>query len=54
MFQSSKFNKDISKWDVSGVKDMSGMFWYYKFNIDISKWDISNVENKDNMFRKNT
>jgi surface protein len=36
MFAWSKFTGDISKWDVSNVRDMSKMFKYSKFNGDIS------------------
>ena len=46
----SKFNGDISEWDVSNVKDMTGMFKESKFNGDISAWDVSNVENMERMF----
>ena len=34
MFFTSKFNGDISKWDVSNVTDMSGMFYVSEFNGD--------------------
>ena len=50
MFDSSKFNGDISKWDVSNVTDMSWMFAYSKFNKDISQWDVSNVTDIHDMF----
>ena len=50
LFNSSKFNGDISKWDVSNVKDMDSMFFESKFNQDISNWDVSNVENMTLMF----
>ena len=43
MFSESKFNGDISKWDVSNVQDMSAMFYDSNFNRDISNWNISNV-----------
>ena len=46
----SLFNGDISKWDVSNVETMCGMFWDSKFNGNISKWDVSNVENMSTMF----
>ena len=46
------FNGDISKWDVSNVKDMEGMFRGSKFNGDISKWNVSNVEDMSVMFDK--
>jgi surface protein len=47
MFYNAKaFNQDISKWDVSNVKDMSFMFYDAEsFNEDISNWDVSNVTN---------
>jgi hypothetical protein len=44
------FNGDISKWDVSNVKDMSRMFERSDFNGDISKWDVSKVKNMRKMF----
>jgi surface protein len=50
------FNKwDISKWDVSSVKDMSSMFLgATSFNRDISKWDVSSVVTMTAMFRWTT
>jgi surface protein len=36
MFAWSKFTGDISKWDVSNVRDMSKMFNNSIFNGDIS------------------
>ena len=53
MFTYSKFNGDISNWDVSNVKSMQEMFYNSKFtgeNGDISKWDVSNVKDMDYMF----
>ena len=44
------FNGDISKWDVSNVKYMNGMFCNSAFNGDISKWDVSNVTNMISLF----
>ena len=41
MFARSKFNGDISGWDVSRVENMSAMFNDSKFNKNISKWDVS-------------
>jgi surface protein len=44
VFWASKFNGDISNWDVSNVKDMSKMFEDNKFfNSDISRWNPKNV-----------
>ena len=53
LFFKSKFNGDISNWDVSNVKNMESMFYYSQFtceNGDISKWDVSNVQYMDYMF----
>ena len=45
------FNGDISRWNVSNVKNMGWMFWECKkFNCDISDWDVSNVEKMISMF----
>ena len=46
----SKFNGDISQWDVSNVSNMTNMFCKSKFNGDISQWDVSNVSNMTGMF----
>ena len=47
----NKFNGDISKWDVSAVTTMQGMFnGASAFNGDISKWDVSSVTNMGFMF----
>ena len=45
----------ISKWDVSGVTDMSSLFehGYGKFNEDIGNWDVSNVTDMSCMFKSN-
>ena len=44
-------NIDISKWDVSKVKDMDSMFQDCNdFNCDLSNWDVSKVENMEFMF----
>jgi len=46
-----RFNGDISKWDVSRVTNMLGMFAYAKkFNGDISKWSVSRVTTFEDMF----
>ena len=45
-----KFNGDISKWNVSNVSDMQGMFVYSEFNKDISGWDVSSVTDMGGMF----
>jgi hypothetical protein len=45
-----EFNGDISRWDVSRVKNMSSMFYKSKFNGKISGWDVSRVEDMSYMF----
>jgi len=44
------FNGDISRWDVSNVVDMSGMFYCSPFNGNIELWDVSNVVDMSSMF----
>ena len=51
LFNNSKFNRDIRKWDVSNVTNMREMFWYSKFKQDISGWDVSKVEDFTDMFK---
>merc|ERR1712238_378241 len=44
-------NGDVSKWDVSSVTDMTGMFDEApEFNGDVSKWDVSSVIDMTHMF----
>ena len=50
LFQHSKFNGDISKWNTSKVTSMFAMFADSTFNNDISNWNVSNVEDMENMF----
>ena len=51
LFRESKFNGDISKWDVSNVKTMDYMFkGCENLDCDLSKWNISNVVDTTNMF----
>ena len=46
-------NFDISKWDVSKVRDMSYMLYECElFDCDLSNWDVSNVKNMDFMFTR--
>ena len=50
-YSASKFNSDISKWDVSRVTTMHAMFYSAsQFNSDISKWDVSKVTDMKEMF----
>ena len=46
----TKFNGDISLWDVSHIKYMGFLFKGIKFEGDISNWDVSNVEDMSYMF----
>ena len=50
-YDKTRFNEDISSWDVSNVTDMSDAFLSNKkFNQDIGSWDVSNVKNMSRMF----
>ena len=40
MFDRSKFNCDISNWNVSNVENMYRMISNSRFNQDISNWKI--------------
>jgi surface protein len=47
----TKYNYNVSKWDVSNAKNMGHMFSSCKnFNCDLSKWNVSKVESMDGMF----
>lgn len=47
----TKFNGDLSEWDVSNVTSLHGTFYnVYKFSSDLSGWDVSNVKNMAYMF----
>ena len=51
MFCLPNFNGNISKWDVSNVTIMDGMFMMAKkFNQDISKWNIAKAPYSKNIF----
>ena len=50
LFSYSKFNGDISSWNVSNVTNMHFMFSHSKFNGNISSWDVSNVTDMSFMF----
>ena len=44
-------NIDISQWNVSRVRDMTGLFYNCKnFNCDLSQWKVNNVELMQSMF----
>ena len=60
MFRKTKFEGDLSHWNVSKVTDMSLMFAHDdeygadfdppEFHSDLSHWDVSNVTNMRFMF----
>jgi len=50
LFEGSKFNGNISNWNVACVKNMDSMFYGSHFNGDISKWSVSAVTNMERMF----
>jgi len=63
MFAGADFTGDLSDWDVSGVKNMVGMFSSvlldngYEFDVisssftgDLSKWNVSSVTDMSSMF----
>ena len=50
MFCDSKFNGDISVWNVSKVTNMFEMFYDSDFNGDISNWNISSDTDTTDMF----
>jgi surface protein len=52
--EDTAFNSDISRWDVSNVRTMEGMFLGTGFNVDISGWNVSKVENMKSMFLQAT
>jgi len=50
-FNDNVHNINISKWNVSKVTDMTGMFMGCRyFNCDLSEWDVKNVKNMSDMF----
>ena len=50
IFDTSRFDGDISNWDVSQVTDMRSIFYLSVFNGDISNWDVSQVTGMSYMF----
>ena len=54
LFAFSKFNGDISRWNVSKVTNMEGMLAKSTFTGDISNWIVSNVTNMKYMFMHST
>ena len=54
LFSSSKYDGDLSKWNISNVTKATNMFAcadYTGKNGDLSKWNISNVNNMISMFK---
>ncbi|WP_010179251.1 BspA family leucine-rich repeat surface protein [Aquimarina agarilytica] len=50
-FSCKEFNSDISKWDVSTIKDFSDMFLKTeKFNSPLNDWDVSSAIFMERMF----
>jgi len=49
MFQKAySFNGDVSRWDISKVTNVRGMFYEASsFNMDVSNWDVSRVTRMD-------
>ena len=49
--RAKSFDSDVSKWDVSRVKNMRGMFLgATSFSGDVSRWDVSCVNDMNGMF----
>jgi len=47
------FTQDISEWDVSHVKNMSGMFFgAHRYNRNLIGWDLDSVITMSRMFRE--
>ena len=45
------FNRNISNWDVSNVKNMNSLFYRnFIFNQPLDNWNVQNVTNMENMF----
>ena len=54
-FGTSKFNSDISGWDVSNITNMKLLFaGADAFNQDISVWDVGSVTTMESMFAQAT
>ena len=45
----SKFNKDISNWDINNVRNIENMFKYSKFNQDIGSWPLKQTTGLKNI-----
>lgn len=52
MFKGSDFKGDLTQWDVSKVRDFSGMFENVKgLSCDLSTWNTKNMTRIDRMFK---
>lgn len=52
MFKGSDFKGDVSQWDISKVRDMSGMFENVKtLNSNFGTWNTKNMRRIDDMFK---
>ena len=51
-YGASRFNADLSSWDVSNVTNMQGLFTSTNLDCDLSSWDVSNVTNMLNTFTR--
>ena len=51
-WSATSFNGNISKWNVSRVTNMDGLFSFLATSFDnhISEWNVSRVTNMDQMF----
>ena len=50
-YGTSRFNSDISDWNVSSVTDMTGMFYEASlFDQALDRWDVSHVTTMSRMF----
>jgi surface protein len=48
------FIEDLSRWDVSKVINMEGMFFLSQFNGDLSSWNVRKATNMSFMFADGT
>ena len=52
LFDMSRFNGDISKWNTSNVTNMNYLFYESQFNGDVSNWRPLKVKVTKDMFLK--
>ena len=52
LFDNSKFNGDISNWDVHNVTSFAAMFTDTLFDGDLSNWDTSSCTDMAHMFHR--